>query len=364
MAAAAPGQDGKGRVLVTGVSGFVGLHVAKACADAGYDVRGTVRPGCQQREAILAAVPSVELTEVSLDASGEAWVKAAEGCTLCAHVASPFPLVTPEDEDELIKPAVEGTVKVLEACKAAGIVRVVLTSSVAAVSGGADGAKRDFTSADWTDVERVEAYPKSKTLAERAAREYANNNGLELCTVNPSYVQGPVLQPRENSSTRMCARLLEGSLPVIPKIGINMCDVRDVAEAHVKALQSGKPGGRYLVDSGTTMMTAVATELRKKLGHLHNVKTTPAPWFLMKVVSLWDAEVGAVMPRWNKVEHYDSAETIELLGRPLRSTTDCVLSMAASLSDFGMVTRKRGAPPPGEASAAAAAAAGVDDSAE
>lgn len=265
--------------LVTGVSGFVGLHVAKAALAAGFKVRGTVRSIDRHRASILAAAPGIELRELDLvGATDAAWAEAAAGCAVCCHVASPFPVVTPKDEQELIVPAVDGTKKVLAACKAAGIRRVVVTSSIAAVSSGLGSTGRtEFSAADWSDVEGCEAYPKSKTLAERAARSYGAEHELEVSTVNPSYVQGPVLQARENSSTKMCLRMLAGDMPAVPAIGMNICDVRDVADAHVAALDPAVPaGGRFIVDSGPVLMTEVAKTLASEFPN-YPVKTRAAP---------------------------------------------------------------------------------------
>eukprot|EP00035_Acanthoeca_spectabilis_P037249 m.44293 g.44293 ORF g.44293 m.44293 type:complete len:405 (+) comp8515_c0_seq1:23-1237(+) len=340
----------KGKCLVTGVSGFVGLHTAKALVDAGYAVRGTVRSVERHKDALLAVVPSLELVEVDLDSTAEDWVKAADGCTTCCHVASPFPVVAPKDENELIKPAVEGTTKVLAACKAAGMNRVVVTSSVVAIATGAPPTKKSFSAEDWSVVEKCDPYPKSKTLAERAAREYGEKNALGVSTVNPTYIQGPILQPRESSSTTMCKRILEGDLPMVPAIGMSVCDVRDVAAAHVKALETPDAGGRYIVDSGSTIMTAVAKLLREKFGDIHPIKTTPAPWFVMKAVSFFDSEVASVMGRWKKEETFDAAPTVALLGRPLRSVDECLIEMAGSISSFGLAKKK------GEKKASGAAA--------
>ena len=162
-------------VLVTGCSGFVGLHVCSALRAAGYSVRATTRNVEKHASAVEAVAPGTSLVQIDLvGATAAEWEAAAAGCALCCHVASPFPVAAPKDESELIVPAVEGTHKVLAACKAVGVRRVVVTSSVAAVSSGLEGD--EFSAADWSDVSKCGPYPKSKTLAEKAARDYSEES--------------------------------------------------------------------------------------------------------------------------------------------------------------------------------------------
>eukprot|EP00035_Acanthoeca_spectabilis_P020825 m.434770 g.434770 ORF g.434770 m.434770 type:complete len:338 (-) comp17764_c0_seq1:127-1140(-) len=330
----------KGTWLVTGVSGFVGLNVAKAAADAGYHVRGTVRSIERHKEALTKVVPDIELVEADFSTPHEEWVKAAQGCTGCCHVASPFPLAKPKSEDELIKPAVDGTLLVLKACKEAGITRVVVTSSCAAVYECGDKGKVNFGPEDFSEVERCDAYHKSKTLAEKAAREYAKEAGLELFTVNPSMIQGPLLQGRDCSSSDLCKSILEG-MPFVPPAGIPWCDVRDVAELHVKALESGTPGGRYLCSEATVYLNEAAVLLKENFGDRYNVKTSVPPKFAVQLASFFDSQAAGVLKTWNLRRVFDCSASVELLGRPLMPATDAIVAMAESIDKFDMAKKKK-----------------------
>lgn len=331
-------------VLVSGVSGFVGLHVALAAQQAGYRVRGTVRSKHSCEEALTKICPGLELVELDLVESSIAdWVRVARGCDHACHVASPFPIAEPKDEAELITPAVEGTKTVLAACKQAGLRRVVVTSSVASISEGYgdDKDRTNFSADDWSVVDKCGAYAKSKTLAERAARDFARENGIEVATVNPSYIQGPLLQGRHSSSTTMAQRFLAGDMPAVPRIGMNFCDVRDVAEAHIRALTAPEAGGRYIVDSGSFLMTDVSKLLKQKFP-AQPVPTFPAPWFFMKLYSFFDKEVKSIMGQWDRKITFDTAMTAELLQRPLRSVDQAIVDMAQSIVDFDIVKKKSG----------------------
>eukprot|EP00416_Gambierdiscus_australes_P045831 CAMPEP_0171104388 /NCGR_PEP_ID=MMETSP0766_2-20121228/60531_1 /TAXON_ID=439317 /ORGANISM="Gambierdiscus australes, Strain CAWD 149" /LENGTH=341 /DNA_ID=CAMNT_0011565007 /DNA_START=69 /DNA_END=1094 /DNA_ORIENTATION=- len=332
------------RLLVTGVSGFVGSHVAVAATERGYLVRGTVR-SMDFRAKLEELVPNIELVEVDLvKSSQEEWVEAVRGCDGVCHVASPFPVKKPQSEDELIQPAVEGTKKVLAACHAAGIKRVVVTSSSAAIGYGHEGTnppKTSFTAEDWSITENCPAYQKSKTLAERAARDYATEVGLELVTINPTYIQGPLLHQKDASSCIMVRRLLEGNPPMVPPLGMNICDVRDVAMAHLLALE--KPdvaGGRFIVDSGPKLMTDVGKILGPKFP-LWSVPTWEAPYILISLISWFDDEIAAVLPRWRDCTLYDAEPTKQALGMELRSIETAVTDMATSMEKLGMLNMQK-----------------------
>ena len=189
---------------------------------------------------LAGASERLELIALDLEKSSqEEFDKAVEGCTLVAHTASPFPAIEPKHEDELIKPAVNGTLSVLRAAaKASTVKKVVVTSSVAAVGESGDKTRGEK---DWTDLTKpTGAYVKSKTLAEKAAWDFVAENkpSWSLCTINPAFVLGPTIGPERGSSMEVGARLLRGEMPMLPKISFGVVDVRDVARAHIKALQA------------------------------------------------------------------------------------------------------------------------------
>ena len=334
------------RVFITGIGGFVGSHVAKSAAAAGLSVRGSVRNGSHDAS-LSSIIPGVELRVLDLNTSSEdEFTSAMQGCDYLAHVASPFPGGSVTSEE--MKAAIEGTAKVLKAAKAAGIKKVVLTSSVAAISGNwPKDSKRGtsqaeaFNGGDWTKLEGLEStYAESKTRAERAAWDLSKAIGVQLSTVHPSFVQGPMLLPRAPTSTALVKRILEGSMPAVPPIGMNVCSVTDVADTHVAALLGGEAsvGQRYLVTSGNVLMT----DLAKKVKFAYStwpVKTLEAPWILMKLYSCFDAQAATVMSSWRKETYYDSAPTAALLSRELADPYDACLEMAKSLVDQGIATK-------------------------
>jgi dihydroflavonol-4-reductase len=259
---------------------------------SGLAVRGTVRDA-KWTSAVRKAMPGTEVARVDLlNCSEEELATAMAGCAFLAHVASPFPGGDVSDDE--MKTAIEGTAKVLRAAKAAGVTRVVLTSSVAAVGGGEHTSKgtaaRPFTSAAWSPELMSSSYAVSKTQAEKGAWALAAELGLEMTTIHPSFVNGPLLLPRTPTSTAMAKRILEGAMPAVPAIGLNVVGVNDVAEAHVKALLAPDTvGQRLLVAAGNLLMTDLAVAIKRAHGaDGWPVKTTRLPWVGMWLYSFFD----------------------------------------------------------------------------
>ncbi len=222
------------QVTVTGATGFIALHCIQQLLEAGYRVRGTVRS--LERESKVRAALSLDdeqqarlsFVEVNLTEDG-GWAEAFSGSTFGLHVASPLPKAPPKDEDELIRPAWEGTLGVLRAAADAGVQRVVVTSSVAAIYWGQDPARHTFTEEDWSDPAIAPPYDKSKTLAERAAWEFSESpeaRGMELAVINPTYVIGPSLSGEANTSNELVNKLLRREVPGLPRIRLIRSDRR------------------------------------------------------------------------------------------------------------------------------------------
>src|SRR5215471_1332777 len=249
------------KVLVTGGSGFIGSHCILQLLAAGHEVRATVRSPAREKDvrAMLkagGAEPGQRLSFVVADLHrAEGWPEAVAGCDYVHHVASPLPPSVPKHEDELIVPAREGTLSVLRASRNAGVKRVVVTSSFAAIGYGRKTQTAAFTEADWTPLnqEVVAPYQKSKTLAELAAWEFIarEGGGLELSVVNPVGVFGPVLGPDYSASILLVQRLMDGAMPGTPKLYFGIVDVRDVADLHLRAMNSpAAKGERFLAVAG------------------------------------------------------------------------------------------------------------------
>ncbi|MDE1146412.1 MAG: aldehyde reductase [Azospirillaceae bacterium] len=339
------------RVLVTGGTGFVGAHCLIQLLEAGHAVRTTVRNLAREGDvrAMLAqggagdvgdrlALYAADLTQ---DAG---WSQAMEGCDFVLHVASPFPDRAPKDENELIIPARDGALRVLRAARDAGVKRVVLTSSFAAIGYGHESRTAAFTEDDWTNLgsPRVQPYQKSKTIAERAAWDFIarEGGGLELAVVNPVGIFGPVLGPDYSTSILVVKRLLDGSIPGCLDLWFEAVDVRDVAALHLKAMtEPAAAGNRYLATAGLTVsMRDVAGILRDNLGAAAaKVPTRVLPSPLLRVLSLFDAQVRAVMPELGKRKSASYEKAHRDLGWQPRSTRDAILGTARSLLDLKLV---------------------------
>jgi nucleoside-diphosphate-sugar epimerase len=338
-------------VLVPGGSGFVGVHVVAALLQAGYPARATLRSLGREgdvrrmlaRAGLDGGTSQLSFAEADL-LRDEGWAAAVRGCRFVHHVASPFPLGVPKHEDELLAPAREGTLRVLRAARAAGVERVVLTSSVAAVAYGVPERAEPFTEQDWSnpDGPGITAYAKSKTLAERAAWEYVRGEGagLELAVVNPVGIFGPALGPDLSTSVVIVKELLEGSVPGMPNIWFGAVDVRDVASLHLLAMTRPEAAGeRFLAVAGHFVAAVeVAKTLKRRMGAA--AKRTPVrvlPDALVKVAALFNPAARQVVPELGKRKDASAAKAERVLGWQPRSAEESIVASAQSLVDLGLV---------------------------
>jgi len=332
-----------GRVLVTGGSGYIAGHCIAQALQAGWRVRTTVRDPA--REAGLRArvgryAPAADLLEVvSADLEADdGWSAAVRDCTYVLHVASPFPVVSPREDAELVRPARDGTLRVLAAARGAGVRRVVMTSSTAAVAYGRGGRDTPFTEADWSDETNradTSAYERSKTIAERAAWEWVEREGrrLELTTVCPGAVLGPVDGPDRSASTGIVAGLVDGSLPGLARFGWPVVDVRDVADLHLRAMVSPTaPGQRYLGAEGFLWMTDIAPVLRESVPELAGrVPRRRLPNAVVRASALFDPIVRGRLYELGKHRPVTSDKARQDLGWTPRPAGDAVVATAKTL---------------------------------
>lgn len=328
-------------VLVTGASGFIATHCILELLRKGYRVRGTVRSFKRQGEieAGLRAHTELEgrLEFVEADLlRDEGWAEAVRGARFVLHVASPLPTAPPKDEMELIEPAREGALRVLRASSEAGVERVVLTSSLAAVTSGhkrKDGYT--YTERDWSDLSRpMGAYEKSKTLAERAAWNFVKDQGaMELATINPGVVLGATLIPDYSMSAEFVGKLLRKDVPGCPNINVALADVRDVAAAHVAAMLTPDAAGkRFILAGKSTSMRDIAVVLRDEFGPRgYRVPTLPLPNILIRLVARFDKAVGLIVPELGMPTHVSSKRAEDLLGYRHRRLREMVVETAESL---------------------------------
>ncbi|SFV32884.1 Nucleoside-diphosphate-sugar epimerase [Devosia crocina] len=340
------------RILVTGASGFVAKHVIGQLLSLGYKVRGTVRDRAKLHN-ILAAMdelaPGAEdrLEIVGADLLDDAgWLEAMEDVAAVMHVATVIVGEEPKDPAVVIRPAVEGTERVLRSAHAAGVTRVIMTSSIATVGygHGHEKGKRTYSELDFTNLSQMRrpwAYCTGKTRAEQAAWAFASGNNMALTTIHPGAILGPATDPQTSISLQMVGGLLDGSTPAMPRIGFAISDVRDVAAMHVAALRNPESAGhRYLCTGPYQSFEDVATILRKAYpDHPITVKTVP-DW-IMRVLARLGGPVSQIINDIGNEKHYDATKGERLLGRPLHTPEQAILSAAESLIRFDLIKLKK-----------------------
>jgi dihydroflavonol-4-reductase len=329
---------------VTGGTGFLGGWCIVSLLERGYDVRTTVRDLARERtvrDAVVAAGvdPGSRVSVLAADlTSDDGWADAAAGCRYVLHVASPFPPVQPKDPDELIVPARDGAMRVLRASLDAGVERVVMTSSVAAVRSGRHSSENaPYTEADWTDgldTSRT-PYVRSKTLAEQDAWQHARSVGAEdrLATINPGAIIGPALTADHSYSLQAIQRLLDG-MPAAPWLGFTFVDVRDVADLHIRALTDSAAGGeRFIATDRFLWLWQVAAILRERLGDAANkVPTRVAPNLLIRAMALFDRSIRSVVGDLGKESWFSSEKARTKLGWTTRPVEDSIEDCGRSLT--------------------------------
>ena len=338
-------------VLVTGGSGFIGSHCILQLLDAGYSVRTTVRNLSREgdvRTMLKAggADAGDRLSFFAADLEKDAgWAEAVAGCEFVLHVASPFPLKVPKDENDLIVPAREGALRVLRAARDAGVRRVVLTSSFAAIGYGHEPQAAAFDETTWTNLDgkiAVAPYAKSKTLAERAAWDFIalEGGGLELSVVNPVAVFGPVLARDYATSIVIVQKLMDGSVPGCPRLSFGVVDVRDVVDLHLRAMTDpAAKGERFLAVAGDSIsMLDAAKVLRAGMGAAaRKVPTRGLPDWALRVIAVFDSTVRQVVPELGKVKDASNAKAKRVLGWAPRSNEEAILGTAESLVRLGLI---------------------------
>ena len=310
------------KVLVTGASGFIAEHCIIELLKNGYSVKGSLRSMNREqevRDAVKTETDDTKLEFCKLDLlEDDGWEDAMLDCDYLMHVASPFVIEDPKDENELIKPAKEGTLRALNAAKKAGIKRVVLTSSVAAVNSHMMSGTSDHTT--WTDINSkyVTPYQKSKTIAEKAAWDFYNNqdnsNKMELAVINPGGVMGPQLgNDLGGASTQIVSQLISGKFPMIPALSFPFIDVRDVAILHLKAMTTPDADGKRFIaaHSKPTWMYEVA-EVLSAAGY-EKIKLKKAPSFMLKLIGLFDNKTKSLVPMLDKYVPCDNSQTVKVL---------------------------------------------------
>ena len=336
-------------ILVTGASGFVAIHTIIQLLQQGYNVRGTIRSLGKEadlRKTISNYVQANDRLEIlPADLSQESgWGEAMQNVETVLHVASPFPLYEPKSEDELITPAVQGTLRILRAAHNAGVKRVVQVSSVAAISSGHNGEKKTFSEADWSDLTKdIGAYAKSKTLAERAAWDFINGsentNKMELVTINPPLILGPVPNKDFRTSIELVRTIMLGQVPGVGRIKMGSVDVRDVASALILAMQTPEAAGqRILVTADRSLwLKEIAELLHSKYAGRYKINKLEFPSILVRLIALFDKKVARVTESLDWDYELSNKNAKRVLKWTPRPAEEGVLSMAESLIEQGVI---------------------------
>jgi nucleoside-diphosphate-sugar epimerase len=336
------------KILVTGANGFIGLHTVLYFLKGGYHLHATVRTEAQGekvRQTLADHVDTNQLEFICADLNrDEGWDQAAAGCDFVLHLASPFPADAPKDENELIIPAREGTLRVLRAAQKAGVKRTVLVSSVAAITGGHERENRTFNESDWTDISKTEyVYSKSKTLAEQAAWEFSrrgeNQNGMELASVNPSNVFGPVLDNRHHTSTEWFLTLMRREIPGLTRTQLHFVDVRDLVIMIEKAmLTPAAAGKRFIANGASIQLQEFALILDRNFASRgYRIPTRVLPDWLVRFFAILVPKTKPVVDTlgWTYVVSTEQAQSV--LGWQTRPYEGTITEMAQSLIDQRMV---------------------------
>ena len=338
-------------VLLTGASGYIAKHIALQLLNAGYVVRGTVRSLARAAEVTEAVRPHLDdasdldkrLTFVALDLTKDAgWDEAMAGIDVLMHTASPFPLNPPKDENDLIRPAVDGALRAVRAAHKAGVTRVVMTSSTAAISGSElPPGDSSFDETNWTNPAdpTISAYTKSKTLAEKAVWDFVATEApeMQVTMINPGFVLGAPLDSNFGSSIKVIERILKAKDPMVPNVGFMTVDIRDVAEMHVTVIDQPETAGQRIMTVESFMTFAEIAQAIKTAYPDRRIVTRVAPDVVVKFLALFDGAIRQIVPSLGRVDKFDNSRAKATLGHALHQSHKAVVSSAAYLIDNRLV---------------------------
>ncbi|MFK7798207.1 MAG: SDR family oxidoreductase [Aureispira sp.] len=334
------------KVLLTGVTGFLGSHTTIQLLNKGYEVIGSMRD-LQRADSIKNVIKqhTKNIDKLSFRQAElldqNTWLKIVQDVDYVLHIASPIPINPPSDIDELVKPAKEGTLNVLKAASRAGVKKVVITSSIAAVSFGNTKNKK-FNENDWSDETNIKdhtAYTISKTVAEKAAWEFIkqDNSGMKISVINPGTIIGPVLEKDFSASIAIIQMLLDGSTPLIPKIGFSLVDVRSVADLHIKAMENKSADNeRFLATEEYYSIKDICNILSKHFPN-RKISSKQLPDFLLRFVSFFDKKLKNVTIELGAHRTHDNNKAKNLLDWQPLSAKQAIVDSAESLIHFEVV---------------------------
>ena len=331
------------KVLVTGSTGFIGLHCIHQLIEKGYSVNGTLRSKSREEE-VRSSLKKANLSDANLSLyecdlmSDDGWEKAIDGCDYVLHIASPFINGLPDHEDDLIKPALTGTQRILKlSAKNPQIKKIIITSSFAAVGDTFNG-QTVFNESDWSDPNnnKISAYNKSKTLAEKSAWDFMESNpSFKLTVINPVGVIGPMLSDDIGISNLFVKKILDGSTPGNPGLHIGFVDVRDVARAHVDSIKNEKSDNKRIILSKDEIWVSELSEILRNLGYKAPKRNIPK--WLISVLSLFDKQLGGLIPMIGKVRNIEGSIFSEVFDWELISIEESAKVTAEQLKSMNQI---------------------------
>ncbi len=338
-------------VLVTGGTGFVAMQIILQLLQKNYKVKTTLRSLKNKDKIIetlqangITALENLSFVEAALT-NDKNWAEAMQGCKYVLSVASPVFFDTPKNEKEAIRPALEGIQRVLKFAKQAGVKRVVMTSNFGAVGFSQTDKSRETTEEDWTNInlKGLSVYEKSKTLAEKAAWDFIKKEGgdLEFVTINPVAIFGPSIDAHISGSFHLLTNLLNGSMKVVPNIPLNVVDVRDVADLHIRAMTIPKAKGQRFIATadGQITLPEIAALLKSKMPEVaKKVSTRKLPDFVVKIAALFNARAKQGVMFLNMNRNVSNAKAKEILGwKPIATQQQTVLAAVESMVKYGLI---------------------------
>ena len=332
------------KVLVTGATGYIGLHCIHQLLNQGYAVNGSIRSP-ERKEEIFEALKNHNTPTENLNlftfnlTEDDGWDEGMEGCDYLLHVASPIALEN-HDEDFFVKPAVAGVKRAFKFAKKYNVKKVVLTSSVAAIFDTLE-EKTYYDETDWSDPENpsISHYSKSKTLAERAAWDFVKNedNPFELAVINPALVIGPSLSGDLGESNKAIAMVATGKMPVAVPLQFGYVDVRDVATAHVLAMQNSNSNGeRFALAEKDLWYKDVAKVLRDN--GFDKAPTFNVPVWLAKILANFSKELKITLPYLGRVRSVkNTSKAKDILGWNPRPAEQSIIDIAEQIKEMGLI---------------------------
>ena len=336
------------KVLVTGANGFIGQNTVLRLLELGYSVRATVRNETHQKNTVETLAKHIDTSRLEFALADlmkdDGWQSAMQGCDFVIHIASPYPAENPKDENELVIPARDGTLRVLQSAQVEGVKRVVMLSTIGAIFDGHEGENRTFDETDWSDLGKTRLiYHKSKTIAEHAAWDFINSaenkSKMEMVAINPSNVFGPVLDGHHHTATEWYRTIMHAEVPGVARTQIDFVDVRDLVDILTKALTVPDAAGKRFICNGTSIpLIEFADILHQNFSNRgYRIPNRILPDFGIRLIAQFIPKVKAVSGQLQWKYAFSTEQVRSVFGWQPRPYQQTIIDMAESLIQYGVV---------------------------